>query len=116
MSKGDLVRLRHMLDAVRDAIGFARGRKRGDLDTDRMFALALVKCIEIVGEAASGMSKEFQLKHSSIPSTEVIGMRHRLVHGYFAVDMDRVWGTVTIDLPPLITELERILSSLDEKS
>ena len=104
-----------MRDAVRDAIGFARGRKRGDLDADRMFALALVKCIEIVGEAASGVSKEFQLKHSSIPWTEVIGMRHRLVHGYFAVDMDRVWDTVTIDLPPLITELERMLSSPDAK-
>ena len=104
-----------MLDAVRDAIGFARGRKRGDLDADRMFALALVKCIDIVGEAASGVSKEFQLKHSSIPGTEVIGMRHLLVHGYFAVDMDRVWDTVTIDLPPLITELERMLSSPDAK-
>lgn len=104
-----------MLDAVRDAIGFARGRKRGDLDADRMFALALVKCIDIVGEAASGVSKEFQFKHSLIPGTEVIGMRHLLVHGYFAVDMDRVWDTVTIDLPPLITELERMLSSPDAK-
>ena len=104
-----------MLDAVRDAIGFVRGRKRRDLDADRMFALALVKCIEIVGEAASGMSKEFQLKHSSIPWTEVIGMRHRLVHGYFAVDMDRVWDTVSVDLPRLAAELETILSTVGEE-
>ena len=108
MSKGDLVRLRHMLDAVRDAIGFARGRKRGDLDTNRMFALALVKCIEIVGEAAVGLGPATREQYSKIPWADIIGMRNQLIHAYFEIDMDRVWDTVTDDLPRLVTQLEGI--------
>ncbi len=115
MPKVDSLRLRHMLDAAQEAIAFARGRSRGDLDTDRMFALALVKCVEIIGEAASGVSNEIQQQHTSLPWTDIIGMRHRLTHGYFSVDMDRVWDTVTVDLPALARELEGVLSSLEKK-
>ncbi len=105
-----------MLDAARDAIEFARGRSRRDLEADRMFALALVKCIEIVGEAAAAVSEEFQRNNNSIPWVDIVGMRHRLVHGYFAVDMDRVWDTVSVDLPPLMAELEKIVASVEEDS
>jgi len=57
MQSGDAVRLRHMLDAAKEAIGFARGRTRADLDSDRQLVLALVKAIEIVGEAANQVSE-----------------------------------------------------------
>ena len=57
MQKDDEVRLRHMLDAAREAISFVRGRVRGDLETDRQLVLSLVKDIEIVGEAASQVSE-----------------------------------------------------------
>ncbi len=116
MPRGDSLRLRHMLDAARDAIEFARGRSRRDLETDRMFALALVKCIEIIGEAAAAVSEDFQRNNNSIPWVDIVGMRHRLVHGYFAVDMDRVWDTVSVDLPPLMAELEKIVASVEEDS
>jgi uncharacterized protein with HEPN domain len=53
MRKDDRVRLQHMLDAAREAMGFVQGRARSDLDSDRMLVLSLVKAIEIVGEAAS---------------------------------------------------------------
>ncbi len=115
MRRGDTLRLRHMLDAAQEAITFAQGRSRRDLDADRMLALALVKCIEIIGEAASGVSNEIQQQHTSLPWTDIIGMRHRLTHGYFSVDMDRVWDTVTVDLPALARELEGVLSSLEKK-
>ncbi len=115
MPKVDSLRLRHMLDAAQEAIAFARGRSRGDLDTDRMFALALVKCVEIIGEAASVVSNEIQQQHTSLPWKDIVEMRHRLTHGYFDVDMDRVWDTVTVDLPALARELEGVLSSLEKK-
>ncbi len=81
-----------------------------------MFALALVKCIEIVGEAAAAVSEDFQRNNTSIPWADIVGMRHRLVHGYFAVDMDRIWDTVSVEIPPLVVELEKIVASAEEDS
>ena len=61
MRDDDLIRIRHMLDAVREAMAFAAGRDRSDLDTDRMLLLSLVKCVEILGEAASRVSERLRL-------------------------------------------------------
>lgn len=111
MDKADEVRLRHMLDAMRDAVGFATGRQRDALDTDRMLTLSLVKCIEIIGEAAGRISDEVRSRHPQIPWRNVTGMRHHLIHAYYDVNLDIVWQTVTEDLPPLITSLENIFAS-----
>ena len=109
MPKDDDVRLRHMLDAARDAIGFAQGCERKDLEQDRKLTLALIKSIEIVGEAASRLTPETQRRYSQIPWTDIVGMRNRLIHAYYDVDLDRVWDTVLDDLPPLVALLEEIL-------
>ena len=98
-----------MLDAAREAVAFAEDRTRSGLDGDRILALALVKAIEIVGEAAATVSPQARDRYSIIPWEDIVGMRHRLVHAYFAIDMDRVWDTVIDDLPPLIEALESIL-------
>jgi len=79
MHKKDLIRLRHMLDAAEEALGFVKGRKRQDLDHDRMLVLALIKDIEIIGEAAYQLSQETRQILSEIPWEDIIGMRHRLV-------------------------------------
>lgn len=109
MRKDDLVRLRHMLDAAREALSFTTGRSRSDLDTNRMLVLSLVKDIEIVGEAASKVSMEARTKNTNIPWLDIIDMRNHLIHAYFDVDLDIVWDTVTQDFPPLIVELEKIV-------
>lgn len=108
MSRDDLNRIRHMLDSAREALSFAEGRSRVDLERDRMFALALVKCIEVVGEAASGLSQATRNRNPEIPWLDIVGMRNRLIHGYFEIDMDRVWDTMTDDLPRLVEHLEAI--------
>ncbi len=100
-----------MLDAAREAVAFARGRSRGDLDRERMLVLALVRCIEIVGEAAAQVGQETRDRHGGIPWANIVGMRNRLIHAYFDVDLDRVWATVTDDLPPLIAKLEAALAA-----
>lgn len=110
----DEVRLRHMLDAAREAMAFARGRTRRHLDQNRQLALALLKSIEIVGEAASRVSSAGRDRWPTIPWSEIIAMRNRLIHGYFDIDLDRVWDTVADDLPPLLAELERIVSSFEK--
>ena len=86
MTKSDEIRLRHMLDAARDALGFAAGRSRADLDSDRMLALSLVKSIELIGEAAARVGAETRRRHSSIPWADIVGMRNRLIHAYYDVD------------------------------
>ncbi|MFH0814189.1 MAG: HepT-like ribonuclease domain-containing protein, partial [Pseudomonadota bacterium] len=78
MQKDDLVRLNHMLDAAKETIGFVQGKTRRSLNTNRMLVLALVKDIEIIGEAAVNLSKEFREALPQIPWPEIIGMRNRL--------------------------------------
>ena len=111
MDKSDRIRMRHMLDAAREAIGFSSSHNRMDLDGDRLLTLGLLKCIEIIGEAAARVGQQTKDEYPSIPWLDIIGMRNRLVHVYFDIDLDLVWDTVTIDLPLLITELEKILAS-----
>ena len=102
-------RLRHMLDAAREAMDMASGQQRADLDTDRKLCLSLVHLLEIIGEAATGISPDFHLKHPDVPWKKMTGMRNRLIHAYFDVNLDVVWQTVTEDLPGLATQLERIV-------
>lgn len=114
MLKADLVRVRHMLDAARDAVTFSSNKTRKDLDTDRMLVLSLVKSIEIIGEAASKVAKESRDQFPDIPWAVIVAMRNRLIHAYYDVDLDRVWDTVTSDLPPLILLLENLLKKENE--
>lgn len=99
-----------MRDAAQEALTFAAGRDRPELDRDRMLVLTLVKSIEIVGEAASRVSEDARSRLGAIPWEEITGMRNRLIHAYFDVDLDRVWDTIEVDLPPLITQLDSALS------
>jgi len=111
MQKDDLVRLQHMRDAAREAIAFAKGKPRAALDSNRMLALSLVKDLEIIGEAASQVTEPTQATYPQLPWRNIIAMRNRLIHGYFDIDLDRVWDTLTTDLPPLVEALESILHS-----
>jgi len=109
MFEDDSVRIRHILDAAREAVAFAKERIRADLDTDRKLNLSLVRLLEIIGEAVRGISQEFRDSHPDLPWKIMIGMRDRLIHAYFDVNLDVVWQTVTEDLPPLIAQLEKIV-------
>jgi uncharacterized protein with HEPN domain len=100
-----------MLDAVREAQAFAASGSRSDLEHSRLLLLALVKDVEIIGEAASRVSANTRLELSDIAWQDIVAMRHRLIHGYFDIDLDIVWSTVTEDLPPLAAQLERALAS-----
>ncbi len=111
MPVDDEVRLRHMLEAAEAAVQAAQGRSRSDLDSDKVWMLGLVKCVEIIGEAAARISENTRARNPRIPWPQMIGMRNRLVHVYFDVDRDLVWDTVTLDLPLLIEELEKILEN-----
>lgn len=106
MRPDDSIRLRHMLDAARSAQEFVRGRSREDLDRDLQLVWALVKAVEIIGEAASQMEAASRAEVHGLPWEDIIGMRHRLVHAYFDIDLDVLWRTVQEDIPMLIAALE----------
>ncbi len=111
MNEADRIRLQHMLEAADAAQTFAAGRKRADLDTDQQLAFALVKAIEIVGEAAARVSDETQAEYPELPWMQIVGMRNVLVHVYFDIDHDQLWATVVRDLPKLTATLEQILET-----
>src|SRR5690349_5174275 len=105
----DDARLRHMLDHAKEASAMARGKTRVQLDHDRQLNLALVRLLEIVGEAAGRVPAKERSRYPDIPWAEIVGLRNRLIHGYDSVDFDILWQIVIDDLPPLIEALEKAL-------
>lgn len=104
-----------MLDHAREAVELARGRSREDLDRDRLLNLALVRLLEIVGEAAARVSRGERTRHPEIPWPEIVSLRNRLIHGYDQVDFDILWQVVVGDLPKLVQALEGLIDA-DEGS
>jgi uncharacterized protein with HEPN domain len=114
LSKDDRVRLQHMLDAARKAVRLTAGRDRGALDAeDDPLPHALVHLISVIGEAASRVSVDTRSEFDAIPWPDIVGMRHRLVHAYFDINLDILWATVQDSLPSLIRSLESVLSPSD---
>lgn len=105
--------LLHMLEAAEKALEFAQGKSRADLQNDQMLAFALIRCLEIIGEAATHLSADAKSRIDRIPWPQVVGMRNRLIHAYFDVDLDRVWDTLSEDLPPLIAALRAAIPETD---
>ena len=108
MRAEDRVRLRHMVEAAESAVQFIAGRQRTDLDEDRMLLFALVRAIEVLGEAASKISEKTRAAHASIPWRAIIGMRNRLIHAYFEINTAIVWQTVTQEIPALLPQLRAL--------
>ena len=112
----DRVRLLHMLEHAREAIQLVEGRSRQDLDVDRLLSLALVRLLEIVGEAAAKVSPGGRARYPTIPWSEVVSLRNRLIHGYDSVDMDVLWRIIEDDLPALVRDLSDDPSLQDSKA
>lgn len=88
-----------------------QNKTRADLDTDRKLNLALVRLLEIVGEAASRVPAAERERYSEIPWLDIVGLRNRVIHGYDSVDFDILWRIVREDFPPLIQALEAVVSA-----
>ncbi len=107
----DIVRLRHMLDAAKKIVEYTGSIQRDDINRDEKLALALVRLLEIIGEAAKAVSPDLRRKYPQIPWREIAGTRDRLIHGYYDIDFDIVWQIVSDDIPHLITAVEDILTN-----
>jgi uncharacterized protein with HEPN domain len=109
MPPEDRTRILHMIEASESAINFVTGRHRDDLNSDQMLLFALVRAIEIVGEAAGRVSEATRQAAADMPWSLVVSMRNRLVHAYFDVDNDVVWRTAAEELPALLPKLRALV-------
>ena len=113
IQRNDRSRLQDMLHAARVAKAFVDSADREAVESNVVLQSGLAKLIQDIGEAANRVSSEFQARHSHIPWRDMIDMRNHLVHVYTDIDFDVLWKTAVEDLPPLISQLESILSSED---
>ena len=116
MESKDLIRLKHMRDSTEAILSFAKGRQRAALNKDRLFQSAVLRELEIIGEAAGQVSEKTKKKFSTIPWKELVGLRNRLIHAYFDVDLDIVWKTIREYLPPFLKELQQAVGALEYAS
>lgn len=101
-----------MLDAVARIEDYTRGISRTEFENNRMMQDAVIRQLEIIGEASRQLTDSFRREHNDIPWREVIGMRNRIAHDYLNVDLDIVWGVVQNDLQDLETKIVNVLNSL----
>ncbi len=105
-----IVSIHQMLDHSKEAVEMAGGYTRSDLDTNRMLSLALIRLMEIIGEAANRVPRPFRSRYPQVPWRDISDLRNRLIHGYDTVNLDILWTIIQNDLPPLILQLEKIIS------
>lgn len=110
LPSGDAVYLESMREALARIRRYAGRRKRAAFLADPLLQDALIRNLEVIGEAAGRLSREFAAQHPSIPWRDIAGMRHRLIHGYLKVNLDTVWQAVARDVPRLARQLDRLLS------
>ena len=107
MAIKDKARIAHILEASEDLSVFLSGKNRADLSSDKLLRYAVIRAIEIIGEASSQISAETKAKHPKLPWREAIGMRNELIHTYITVDEEIVWATATVDIPQFVEAIKR---------
>jgi len=113
---------RSYVDYLRDILEYAAvaGDLLGDMsleefEADRRTHLAVIRALEIIGEAARQVPDAIRRRYPEVPWADVIGMRHKVIHGYFGVDLRVVWETVHEDLPPLREAATRMLEDFERR-
>ena len=106
----DKNRLEHMLQAIERICRYTKGKNFEDFIADDMMYYAVVKNIEILGEASNMLTEEFRQANSKTPWKQVNGMRNYIVHEYFQVDNNVVWDVITNDLPVLEKQIKEYLT------
>ena len=116
MPRDEAAYLLDILCAAQDIEEFTSGLTFHQFEKSRLHQNAVLKSIEIIGEATTHVAEQTRLAHSEIPWKKIVGMRNHLVHGYFQVDLKQVWKTVQQDIPSLIHTLELLVLTKENKS
>jgi uncharacterized protein with HEPN domain len=109
MARDEMLYLRHVLDAMDTVKEYLQGVNEEKFKNTRLIQDGVIRQIEIIGEAVRHVSKDIRKTYPEIPWQDVAGMRDKLIHGYFGVDIEKVWDTAQDDLPILRKQVEKIL-------
>lgn len=114
MARDELLYLRHVLDAINIIEEYLHGVDEAHFKATRLLQDGTIRQIEIIGEAVKNLSKDIRKSYPEIPWQDIAGMRDRLIHGYFGVDIEEVWETAKQDLPILKDQVKSILKDFGE--
>ncbi len=114
ISKDSRIFIEHILNNILDIENFSKGITLETLKKEIMRQKAIIKSIEIMGEASNNLPKDIKEKYSYVPWKDIVGMRNKLSHHYFGIDLDVVWRTIKEDIPDLKQWMLKIKKDMDE--
>ena len=114
MTRDDSIYLRHILDAINAIEEYLRGVNRKQFKATRLIQDGTIREIEVIGQAVKYLSKDIRKSYPEVPWQDIAGMRDKLIHGYFGVDIEKVWDTAKEDLPTLKKQVIGILSDFGQ--
>jgi len=109
MKKDLLIFIRHILDSMEKIESFMNKVKKNDFFNNEEKQSAVIRQIEIIGEAVKNIPDSFRKKYSDIPWKDIVGMRDKLIHHYFGVNLENVWKVIREDIPILKEQIKEIL-------
>ena len=102
--------LNDILEMIEDINKFIEGMSYENLVNDKKTLYAVIRCLEVVGEAVKKIPNSIRDEHSEMPWREIAGMRNKLTHEYFGIDIETIWDTIKEDLPELKEAVSRIIT------